>query len=512
MALGCRMQQIQQQPQSQSATDINVICVRTRETTQDRAISQFLAEPDALKALAIWLDSFVDTAKLFDVVDIQLHIARSIADLDQLINAQLSAMIHHPDFKRVESAWRGLELLTQQVDANRNIKIRVLDISWAEVCRDLEKALEFDQSLLFQKIYSEEYGTPGGEPYGVLIGDYQISHKRSLRHPQDDLAALEAMSRIAAAAFAPFIVGASSELFGLDDFATLAMPLNLAGIFSQTEYVRWRSLRDKPDSRFVGLVLPQVLLRPPYSSDPGDSKGFYYRDNLSSAHRASGLWGNASYAFAAVLLREFANVGWFGHIRGAPRDQLGGGLVTCFTNPDFSLYKKGLVPKPIVDVVITDAQERDLSDLGLIALCHCYDTPLAAFYSNQSLLSPQVKQGRKGADKASAKLAAMLQHVLCASRIAHYLKVMIRDKVGSFITADECERYLSEWLFRYTTGRDDLAWEEQALYPLRQASVKVDEHPEKPGQYVCVIHLMPHYQLDNMVSEMELVTELMQAG
>ena len=470
----------------------------------------FLAEPDTLKALRYWVNEFEDRQHIHSADDVHLALHRSISVIDHLINDQLNATIHHPDFQKLEASWRGLWYLAVQAEGSRNIKIRYLDISWPEIVKDIDRALDFDQSQLFQKIYSEEYGSPGGEPYVVLIGDYEISHKRSPRHPHDDIATLNGLAEIAAASFAPFIASTSSELFGLDDFSTLGMPLDLQTIFGQDEYIKWRALRDKPDSRFNGLTMPRVLMRTPYRTQPGSYKGLFFYEKPGTGKKTGYLWGNASYAFAGILIREFANVGWFGHIRGVPRDQIGGGLLTNFPIASFETDAPNIVYKPVTDVLITDTLERELSDLGLIPLCQCYDTPYSAFYSNQSLQRPRRRSNRN--EEINAKLSAMLQHVLCASRVAHYIKVMIRDKIGSFITADECEHFLTKWLFKYTTGREDLDWEEQARYPLRQASVRVNEHPDKPGQYVCVIHLVPHYQLDQMVSELELVTELVQTS
>lgn len=472
--------------------------------------SDFLAEQDTCKALRFWLQNYENCSHVNTAQDIELTINKSIAQIDQLINDQINAVIHHKEFQRLEASWRGLWYLATQAEASRTIKIRMLDIAWSEVSKDIERALDVDQSQLFQKIYNEEYGTPGGEPFGVIIGDYEISHKRSARHPHDDISTLSGMSQIAAASFAPFICSVSSEFFGLDDFSTLGMPINLHSIFTQSEYIRWRSLREKQDSRFLGLTLPKILMRKPYRTEPGNYKGVYFYEKLGKDNHTTHLWGNACYAFGGVLIREFANVGWFGHIRGVPRDQIGGGLITNLPSVGFAADNKLTSRKPSVDIIITDTMERELSDLGLIPLCHCYDTPFSAFYSNQSAQQPKHRHSKP--EDVSTKLSAMLQHVLCASRIAHYLKVMIRDKIGSFITAEECERFLMEWLFRYTTGRDDLDWEEQARYPLRQASVKVTERQDKPGQYFCVIHLVPHYQLDHMVSELELVTELMQTS
>ena len=251
-------------------------------------------------------------------------------------------------------------------------------------------------------------------------------------------------------------------------------------------------------------------MRKPYRTTPGSYKGLFFYEKTTATGQTPYLWGNAAYAFGGILIREFASVGWFGHIRGVPRDQVGGGLVTNLPCDVFETDASDVAYKPATDVVITDSIERDISNLGFIPLCQCYGTPFSAFYSNSSIQVTK-RTGNREAE-INAKLAAMMQHVLCGSRVAHYIKVMIRDKIGTFMTAPDCETFLRRWLFKYTTGRDDLEWEAQARYPLREASVKVKEHPEKPGHYLCVIHMVPHYQTDQMVSELELVTELVQTG
>lgn len=471
-------------------------------------IQSFLDESDHVRALSYWIGEFASADRLDNADDVVQAIQRSIADIDCLINDQINEIIHHERFQALESSWRGLSYLTQQVEGVKHIKIKVLDASWNEVSRDISRALEFDQSHLFRKIYSEEYGTPGGEPYGVVIGDYEVSHRTSQNY--NDVATLQGMAQIAAASFAPFIAAAAPELFGLDDFSGLAQPLDLHDIFAQQEYIKWRAFRSQVDSQFVGLVLPHILMRLPYRKTPGSYRGIYFHEKIDNNGHQNYCWGNAVYGLAAILIREFASVGWFGHMRGVPRNQIGGGLLTTLPCDSFESDPENVASKPVTDVVITDARERELGDLGLIALCQCYDTPFAAFYSNQSLR--KIERAATREIEANAKLSAMLQHVLCGSRIAHYIKVIIRDKVGSFITAEECEDFLREWLFKYTTGREDLEWEEQAQYPLREAAVNVRDHPEKPGDYICVIHLRPHYQLDNMVSELELVTELAQSA
>lgn len=495
----------QDQPSRSGTVSLETVCEQHARLT---GLDDFLRESDTLRALSYFLVHLAPGPRVETTLDIEVAIHRAVAQIDRKISSQINSIIHHERFKALESSWRGLWYLALQADGARNIKIKMLDIQWAEVTRDIDKALDFDQSQLFQKIYSDEYGHPGGEPYGALLGDYQISHRPSKQHPYDDIATLEGLAQVASAAFAPFVTGAAPELFGLDDFSTLGQPINLEAIFTQEEYIRWRALRDKSDSRFIGLTLPRTLMRLPYRTEAGSYKGVPFKERSGGRAADGYLWGNACYAFGGVLIREFANVGWFGHIRGVPRNQVGGGLVTTLPVSHFETDREGLANRPLTDVIITDRKERELSELGFISLCQCYNLPFAAFYSNASIQKPKAKTGKA----VNAKLSAMLQHVLCGSRVAHYIKVMIRDKIGSFVTADDCENFLRQWLFRYTTGREDLEWEEQARYPLREAAVTVTEHPERPGQYVCVIHLVPHYQVDQMVSELELVTELVQTG
>lgn len=473
-------------------------------------LEQFLSEENTEAALTYWITEFIPAHINKTKPDIEHALSRAIAELDELIEQQLNIILHHPGFQRLEASWRGLMMLVEEADGTQNIKIKFLDISWAEIAKDIGRALEFDQSQLFQKIYNEEFGTPGGEPYGVMIGDYEVCHKVTSRHPQDDIATLEGLAQIAAASFCPFIASAASEFFGLNDFSELGQPINLNNIFVQAEYLRWRALRDKPDSRFVGLTLPRVLMRRPYLHRPASYKGLHFQEKVESKGIGHYLWGNACYAFGTILIREFANVGWFGHIRGVPRSYLAGGLITTLPTDTFSTETEATAFKPVTEVIITDNVEKDLSELGFIPLCQCYSAPYAAFYNNQSIQLP--KESGSTDARVNARLSAMLQHIFCGSRIAHYIKIIVRDKIGSFLSAEECENYLRDWLYSYTTGREDLEWEDQARYPLREADVQVKEHPMKPGEYACIIHLKPHYQLDHMVSELEMVTELASIG
>jgi len=470
-------------------------------------LDRFLLEDDDEKALKIWLKQFNLHKKFQTKQQVRSALLREIANLDHLIGRQLDEIIHHPRFQALEASWRGLWYLAHQHNDSDQVKIKILNITWREVTKDIGKAIEFDQSQLFRKIYNDEFGMPGGEPIGALIGDYQVTHRPTDTHPYDDIETLTGLSQIAAASFAPFIANASHELFGVDGFGRLSMPQDFDKIFSQQEYIRWRAFRDQPDSRFVGLTLPRILMREPYRTQLSPLGGILYKEDTSNTGKY--LWGNSVYAFAGILVREFAAIGWFGHIKGVPRGQLGGGLVNNLPTVYFETDAKGIARKIKTDALITDKVERQLANQGFIPLCQCYDTNLAAFYSNQSVQKPQLS--KVALASTNARLSTMLQHILCSARIAHYLKVIIRDKVGSFMTARACEDYLQHWINRYTTGRDDLDWNEQARYPLRQAVVEVKNYPGKPGAFLCVMRLKPHYQLDDMISELELVTELAQA-
>ena len=453
-----------------------------------------------------WLEELTKNNQLIKKQQIKASIQWIINNIDELINENINLIIHSKKFKKLEASWNGLYYLVKECNYNKRVKIKFYDISWKEVSKDISKAIEFDQSTLFSKIYSEEYGLPGGEPYGVILGDYEVSHQANKDHPYDDIATLEGMAAICAAAFSPFISAATPELFGLNNYTELTSNIKFEQSFKTTEYIKWNRLRQRPDSRFIGLTLPHYLVRKPYTNSIFGKQKILFNETLSNNNARDYLWGNSCYVFGAILIREFINVGWFGHIRGVPRGHKSGGLVTSLVHENHKTDAENISVKINTNVLITDSLERRLSDLGFMPLCQCYNTIYSAYYSNQSIQSISGNDNNK--EQINSRLSTMLQHIFCGSRIAHYLKVMIRDKVGSFLTADECERYLQNWLHRYTTGREDLEWDEQARYPLREARVNVREKPSAPGQYICIIYLKPHYQLDNMVSELELVTEL----
>lgn len=432
-----------------------------------------------------------------------------IAAIDEMLNEQINVILHHPKFQKLEASWRGLLFLTEEAYDQENIKIKFLDVSWNLLVKDLDRAIEFDQSSFFRKIYSAEFGTAGGEPFGVLLGDYQIRHRPGPDHKTDDIAALRDISQIAAAAFAPFIASADPVLFGLDDFSGLGVPINFQNLFSQAEYVKWNALRTTDDSRFIGLTIPRVLMRKPYDYDSYRSDGFCFEEDVTQPDNLGYLWGNACYAFGSVLIRSFANNGWFTDIRGCHDGVERGGVVRHLPVPSFATDVEGVARKYSTDVLISDFSERLVSEYGFIPLCHSKDTEYAVFYGNQSIQGAQTHDTQVAT--VNAQISAMLQYIFCVSRFAHYIKVIGRDKVGSFFSAEECENYLHTWLLQYTTGSSSGTDQHLAKYPLAEARVEVKEIPGKPGVYACVAHLKPHMQLDQMISAVKLVTELAEA-
>lgn len=433
-------------------------------------------------------------------------IDREIAAIDAAMSAQVNAILHAPAVKALEARWRGLRYLAGVAYDCERAKLRVLSASWSEVVRDLERAADFDQSALFRKVYTEEFGMPGGEPYGLMIADYDIRHRSGSSHPTDDVGALKALSMVAAAAFCPFIMGVSPRMLQLESFRELGRPRSLQTVFAQPEYQRWHAVRDGDDMRFIGLTLPRILMRRPYVPDTHRVDGFCFREASQGQDGEGHVWGSSAFAFGSVVLRAFASNGWFADLRGAPRDELRGGLVTDLTVDGFATDAPGVASKPSVEYQVSEAQERELAELGLIALRKSPYTDFSVFYGNPSLQRPQRYDG--AAANANAKLSSMLQYTLCVSRFAHYIKVLGRDRVGSTMTAEQCQEFLNKWLINYCEGSDSASNEVKARYPLREGRVEVRETPGKPGAYSCTVFLRPHYQLDDISTGFRLITEL----
>jgi type VI secretion system protein ImpC len=428
--------------------------------------------------------------------DLEATINARIADIDRLLSAQLNAIMHAPEFQKLESSWRGLHYLVQQSETGTMMKIRVLNVSKDDLRKDLEKAMEFDQSAMFKKVYEEEYGTFGGAPYGCLIGDYEFG-----RHPQD-LALLEKISNVAASAHAPFISAANPGLLGLESFTDLPNPRDLAKKFETPDYAKWKSFRESEDSRYVGLVLPHTLGRLPYGPETIPVETFTFKEQVDGTDHSKYLWCNAAYAFGARLTDAFAKYGWCAAIRGVE----GGGRVDGLQTHTFRTDDGEIALKCPTEIAITERRDRELSDLGFIPLVHCKGTDYAAFFAAQSC--QKAKKYDTDAANANARLSTQLQYMMAMSRFAHYLKSIMRDKIGSFMTRKDCEDYLNRWITKYVVSTEDAGQEIKAKFPLKEARIDVAEVPGKPGVYKAVAFLKPHFQLDELTISLRLVAEL----
>jgi type VI secretion system protein ImpC len=428
--------------------------------------------------------------------DAEMMINARIAQIDHLLSLQLNEIIHHEAFQKLEGSWRGLKHLMDHSETGTSLKIRVLNVTKKELLRDIEKAPEFDQSALFKKVYEEEYGVFGGAPFGALIGDYEFG-----KHPED-MALLEGISHVAAQAHAPIVSAAAPDLFNLESFTSLHAPRDLAKIFDSTEYAKWKSFRQSEDSRYVGLCLPRTLARLPYGKDTKPIDEFSYEEHVDGTDHSKYLWMNAAYSLGTCMTNSFSLFGMCVAMRGVE----GGGLIEGLPTHNFYTDEGDIALKCPTEVPITDRREKELADLGFVPLVHCKDTDYAAFFSVQSCQKPKFYDTDSA--NANARLSTQLPYIMACSRFAHYLKAMMRDKIGSFMSREEAEVFLNRWITRYVTPDDSASPAAKAARPLREARIDVAEIPGKPGCYKAVAFLRPHFQLDELTVSLRLVAEL----
>ena len=421
-----------------------------------------------------------------------------IAQLDAMISAQLNEVMHAPEFQKLEGTWRGLHYMVHQTETSTNLKVKIFNISKKDLLKDLERAPEFDQSSMFKKIYEEEFGVFGGSPFGLLVGDYEFSN-----HPQD-LQVLEKMSNVAAAGHSPFIAAADPRMFRLDSFERLGEPRDVAKIFDSVEFAQWRSFRETEDSRYVGLCLPHVLMRLPYGRETVPVESFNFEEDVDGRDNSKYLWGNAAYAMATRVTAAFAEHGWCTAIRGVE----GGGLVEGLPTHTFRTDDGDVALKCPTEIAITDRREKELADAGFMPLVHCKGRDYAAFFSVQSANKPKKFDDPKAS--ANARLSSQIQYMFAVSRFAHYLKSMMRDKIGSFMSRKNCADFLNGWIAQYVLLDDDASQAKKAEFPLREARIEVEEIPGKPGAYRAIAYLRPHFQLEELDVSLRLVADLPQ--
>lgn len=494
------MAEAQATPEGAAATTVEAesllgaAIAATKQTEKDRAaeLIKTLTE-EALKGTVTFNKNLTVTFN------------RAIEAIDRKLSAQLAEIMHQPGFAKLEGTWRGLHYLVMNSETGTSLKIRVLNATKRELNRDLTKATEFDQSQLFKKIYENEFGTPGGEPYGALIGDYEWSN-----HP-DDIETLRLVSNVAAASFAPFLSAAGAGLFGFQDWTELTKPRDLAKIFDTAEYMKWRSFRDTEDARFVSLVMPRVLARLPYGANTKPIEEFGYEEapfNEAGAPQAMGhhdyCWMNAAYVMGTRLTDAFAKYGFCTAIRGAE----GGGKVENLPTHVFTSDDGDPDSKCPTEIGITDRRENELSNLGFLPLCHYKNTDYAVFFGAQT--AQKAKKYDRPEATANAAISARLPYIMATSRFAHFLKVMARDKIGSFMEATDCEKWLNRWISNYVNGNPNAGPEMKARYPLREARVEVKEIPGKPGAYNAVAYMRPWLQMEELTTSMRMVARIPQ--
>lgn len=436
-----------------------------------------------------------------DDVELIDKIEETIKQIDEKLSTQINEILHHDDFQSLEGAWRGLEHLVSNTETDEKLKIRFMNVSKAEIAKELKKykGVSWDQSPLFKKIYEAEYGVLGGEPYGALIGDYQFDHSPA------DVNILKGIAKISAAAHAPFIASAGPGLLQMESWQSLSNPRDVTKLMSTPDYAAWNSFRESDDSKYVGLTLPRFLSRLPYGAATDPVEEFDFEEKVDGENADNFTWSNAAYAMGVNINRAFKEYGWCTRIRGVES----GGSVDGLPVYAFPTDDGGTDIKCPTEIGISDRREAELSKNGLLPLVHRKNTDIAAFIGAQSVNKP--KEYSDPDATRSAALSARLPYLFSSSRFAHYLKCIVRDKVGSsqFSTAAEMERWLQDWIMQYVLGDPDNASEEtKAQYPLADAKVEVHEVEGSPGYYTSKFHLQPHYQLEGLTVSLSLVSKL----
>ena len=422
-----------------------------------------------------------------------------IAAIDKKLTEQINEIIHHDDFKKLEGSWRGLHHLVSNTETDEMLKIRVLNISKADLGKTLSRfeGTLWDQSPIFKKIYTEEYSQFGGEPYGCLVGDYEFDNS------PPDVSLLRNMAQCSAAAHAPFVAAAGPTLLGMSSWQELMNPRDLTKITGTPEHAAWNSLRESEDSRYLALAMPRSLARLPYGAKTDPVDEFHFEEDTAGSDHSKYVWMNAAYPMAVNINRSFKFYGWCSRIRGIES----GGAVTNLPVHTFPTDDGGVDMKCPTEIAIDDRREAELAKLGLMPLVHKKNTDMAAFIGAQTLQKPQEYDDEDAT--ANARLSARLPYIFATCRFAHYLKSIARDKIGSFKEKGDMQKWLQRWINHYVDGNPDHSTETvKAQKPLREARVVVEEIQENPGYYTSRFYLRPHYQLEGLTASLRLVSRI----
>jgi type VI secretion system protein ImpC len=484
------------QPQAEAAkpevSEFESLLQQEFKPKSDQAREAVTAAVQTLAAQALAHANLVST-------DVLRTVEAIIAEIDRRLTEQVNQILHHPDFQKLEGAWRGLHYLITNTETDEMLKIRVLNISKKDLHSTLKKfkGTAWDQSPVFKKIYEQEYGQFGGEPYGCMVGDYFFDHS------PPDVELLNMMAQVSAAAHSPFISGAAPSLMNMDSWQELANPRDLTKIFQTPEYAPWRSLREAEDSRYIGLAMPRYLARLPYGTKTDPVDAFDFEEDVEGAHHEKYTWSNAAYAMAVNINRSFKLFGWCSRIRGIES----GGAVEGLPCHTFPTDDGGVDMKCPTEIAISDRREAELAKNGFMPLVHKKNSDFAAFIGAQSLQKPQEYDDPDAT--ANANLSARLPYLFATCRFAHYLKCIVRDKIGSFKERDDMQRWLQRWINNYVDGDPEHSSEVvKAQKPLAAAEVVVEEVEGNPGYYSAKFFLRPHYQLEGLTVSLRLVSKL----
>lgn len=450
--------------------------------------------------ITCWFNNGILPQSTMNSIALMRFLNTEIARIDDAITQQLNTILHNNEIQKLEAAWRGLKLIINEANTDDGlVKVRLLNISWPEIAKDTKKH-DIEQSTLFQKIYDEEFGTAGGEPYGLILVNSSITIQGSKSFKDIDV--LSGLAQIASASFCPMIFGVSPNSFQVENFAELNLANNFHSLFKQPEYKRWLQFCTEPDARFIALTLPNVILRQPYKSSSLFENNFHFHEETSKI--TDYLWGNACFAFGAVCIRSFIDTGWFGDIRGVGNKTNPKGEIDQIPKVKYDSFTLNQSMKMSTNFFVDEADESMFAELGMIAVTQLKEK--SYFLSNNSVYMPTTTNQRKK-QNANDELASMLQYILCASRFAHYVKIIGRNLIGSLSSPQECQQKLTSWVIEYL-ATNELDTKYRYKFPLKSAKIEIKDAPGKPGVYHCVMHLQPHYQLEKVNTALTLVTEL----
>lgn len=466
-------------------------------------------------ALGIWFGSRA-LAPTADHDVLRGMIDRDVAAIDDLLSEQLDEVLHDAKLQRFEGSWRGLWWLVQGIEPGRRVKVAILPASWRDLDRDVARAAEFDQSGVFRLVYENEFGSPGGEPFGLLLIDHEVSHRpgprgQSGQAPVDDISLMTTLASIAAAAFVPTVFAASPALLGADCFEDLALSSDLTGTLNDPDHARWRAAASREDARFICVTLPRVQARPRWTAHPSHEGGLRYEEYAPGSRERT--WSVAGYAFAASVARSHADHSWPADVRGVGIDRVGGGLVLNLPHEPFVFGPATTGLRGSLSLSLTDAQEHALTQAGLMPLntLPYGEAGFASVHSLQTARTPA--PGREpAAAQANRRISAEISAMLCVSRFAHYIKILGRELTGSFYEASEIESRLQSWLSNYVNANTESSPETRARTPLLEGRVAVQPLEGRPGSYNCVFHLRPYHQLDDISTTFRLVTSFSNPG